>query len=176
MISTQATRPTAARRTCETACHARSALRPEPNPSGSRRTPGSFDHLVGAQQKSRRDREPAHQRRQYERSGRANGSAVIGERPDPRKDSRIPSASSNTTLLRVPAKSAESSTIGYRRGIGVTADTEDSFDHLIRAKQDLGRDSEVKSPGSLEVDDEFVGRRLLHWHVGRLGSLQDLRY
>src|SRR5215472_6921728 len=48
-----------------------------------------------------------------------------------------------------------------------------SFDHLVGAGEDRWRDGDAELLGSLEIDDQLEGRRLLDRQVGRLGTLED---
>jgi len=49
-----------------------------------------------------------------------------------------------------------------------------SLDQLVRARQHVGRNRHADLLGGLEIDEELELRRLLHWQIGGLGSLQDL--
>jgi hypothetical protein len=49
-----------------------------------------------------------------------------------------------------------------------------SFDNFVGAGEDLGRDGDAERAGSLQIDDQLVGRGLLHRQIGRLGALEDL--
>ena len=49
-----------------------------------------------------------------------------------------------------------------------------SLDHLIRSFQHLLRNRHADLLGGLEIDDKLKFRRLLHWQIGGVGSLQDL--
>ena len=49
----------------------------------------------------------------------------------------------------------------------------DSFDHLIGASEQRGRDCEAERFGSLEVDNQLVFGRRLDRHVGWLLALED---
>src|SRR6266498_2998510 len=48
------------------------------------------------------------------------------------------------------------------------------LDHLVRSRQNVGRNREADLLGGLQVDDELELRRLLHRQIGGLGSLQYL--
>ena len=49
-----------------------------------------------------------------------------------------------------------------------------SFDHLVGAGEDRWRDGDAELLGSLEIDDQLEGRRLLDRQIGRLGAVEDL--
>src|SRR5262249_53383851 len=49
-----------------------------------------------------------------------------------------------------------------------------SLDHLIRPRQQRGRDRQPEGLGSLEVDDQLELRGLLDGQVARLGTFQNL--
>ena len=48
------------------------------------------------------------------------------------------------------------------------------LDDLVGLSQELWWDVETQHPGGLEVDDQLEGGRLLHRHVRRIGTLEDL--
>jgi hypothetical protein len=48
------------------------------------------------------------------------------------------------------------------------------FDHLIRPRQERGRNGETEGLGAFEVDDEFELAWLLDREIGGLGALEDL--
>src|SRR6516164_432584 len=47
--------------------------------------------------------------------------------------------------------------------------------HLVGAGEDRGRDRQAERLGSLEVDDQLEGRRLLDREIGRLGAVENFR-
>ena len=47
------------------------------------------------------------------------------------------------------------------------------LDHLIGTRKERLRDREAERPGGLEIDDEIVLARLLHWQVARLLASED---
>src|SRR5262245_6252352 len=49
-----------------------------------------------------------------------------------------------------------------------------SFEHLIRPRQQRGRDGEAEGLGRFKVDDELERGRLFDWEVGGLRTLEDL--
>src|SRR5262249_32956481 len=51
--------------------------------------------------------------------------------------------------------------------------TEDSFDHLVGAVEQRGRDRDAQRLRSLEVDHEFIFRRLLDGKICRVCTFED---
>src|SRR5262245_64733633 len=47
------------------------------------------------------------------------------------------------------------------------------LNHFIRPSQHIRRDREVDLLGSFQIDHQLKLRGLLHWQIGRLGSLQN---
>src|SRR5919202_6182698 len=45
------------------------------------------------------------------------------------------------------------------------------LDHLVRQYEEVRREGQAKCPSRLEVEDQLVLRRLLHWEVGGLRAL-----
>jgi len=54
-------------------------------------------------------------------------------------------------------------------------EVERSFDHLVGASEQRGRDREVQRTSGLCVYDQFDLGRLLNRHIGDLGASQQLR-
>src|SRR5207237_1095628 len=50
-----------------------------------------------------------------------------------------------------------------------------SFDHLVGAQQDRGRDGEAERLGGLEIENRLERGRLLHRQVAGLGALENPR-
>src|SRR5271167_3361371 len=48
-----------------------------------------------------------------------------------------------------------------------------SFDHLVGGGEQRLWDTKAERLRSLEVDDKLELRRVLHWQIGRLGTLED---
>src|SRR5262245_64680696 len=47
------------------------------------------------------------------------------------------------------------------------------FDHLVDAREHSRRHLKAKRLGGLEIDDQLVTGRRLHWQLGRLRALED---
>ena len=47
------------------------------------------------------------------------------------------------------------------------------FNDFVCAAEHHGRQLKAKRPRGLEIDDQFVFGRRLHWQVGRLFTLED---
>ncbi len=48
-----------------------------------------------------------------------------------------------------------------------------SFDDLVGAGEDRRRDRQAERRGSLEIDDQLEGGRLLDWQISGLGALEN---
>ena len=59
-------------------------------------------------------------------------------------------------------------------GARIEYDVATLFDNLIGAHEHRSRHGVAQGPGSLEVDDQLEGRRLLNRQIGRLGAFEDL--
>ena len=49
-----------------------------------------------------------------------------------------------------------------------------SLDHLIRSRQQRGRDRQAKRLGGFEIHDQLESGRLFDWQIGRFGALEKL--
>ena len=65
-------------------------------------------------------------------------------------------------MSALPPKADMCSAAAYVRFVPI-ADIRHSFDHLVGAAKERGRESEAERLRSLEIDDEFDLRRPLDW-------------